>query len=59
MLVDEKPTIIHPISLIEKEEGDEIVTDKENIELSKIWMMTQVPSYIKPISSDPSDSDIQ
>lgn len=57
MGVDEVPIIIHPLSLLEKEDGDLIVTDKGSFDLSKIWMLSPVPSFVTSIPRHLSDSD--
>ena len=59
MFVDENPIIVKPIALKETEEGDDLITDKGTYTLGKIWMITEVPSYIRMISQYPLDSDNQ
>lgn len=59
MGVDEVPIIIHPLILSEKEDGDELFTDRGSFDLSKIWMLSQVPTYVTSISQHLSDSDNQ
>ena len=59
MGVDEVPIIIHPLILSEKEDGDELFTDKGSFDLSKIWMLSPVPSFVTSIPQHLSDSDNQ
>ena len=59
MGIDEVPTIVHPLSLTEKEDGDDLSTDKGSFDLSKIWMLSTIPAYVTSISQYPSDSDNQ
>ena len=59
MGVDEVPIIIHPLILSEKEDGDELFTDRGSFDLSKIWMLSPVPSFVTSIPQHLSDSDNQ
>ena len=59
MGVDEVPIIIHPLILSEKEDGDELFTDRGSFDLSKIWMLSPVPTYVTSIPQHLSDSDNQ
>lgn len=59
MGVDEVPIIIHPLILSEKEDGDELFTDRGSFDLSKIWMLSPVPTYVISIPQHLSDSDNQ
>ena len=59
MGVDEVPMIVHPLTLTEKEDGDDLSTVEGSFDLSKIWMLSPVPSYVKSIPQHPSDSDNQ
>ena len=59
MGVDEVPMIVHPLTLTEKEDGDDLSTDKGSFDLSKIWMLSAIPAYVTSISQYPSDSDNQ
>ena len=59
MGIDEVPMIVHPLSLTEKEDGDDLSTDKGSFDLSKIWMLSPVPSYVKSIPQHPSYNDNQ
>lgn len=49
--------ITKPLSLKEKEDGDDLVTENGVFDLSKIWKISQVPGYIKKGQSDSLDSD--
>ena len=59
MGVDEVPMIVHPLTLTEKEDGDDLSTVEGSFDLSKIWMLSAIPAYVTSISQYPSDSDNQ
>ena len=59
MGIDEVPMIVHPLSLTEKEDGDDLSTVEGSFDLSKIWMLSAIPAYVTSISQYPSDSDNQ
>ena len=47
MDINEDPRIVRPIRLIEREDGDDLITERETLDLSKIWKVAAVPSYIR------------